>query len=154
MGDHPLTDLQPAPNWTVKDVLEDITNDTINLSSTTIAPVIAEKNIQLDDISQPYVAFATPPPSAPPWSGSTVNCHQIPASTSMDAGICRMMTKLNLETVDWQVQCRINLDGGANRSVTNNRKMLVNVRNIKKIPMAGVSDTGPAIHCTAIGYLP
>ena len=45
-------------------------------------------------------------------------------------------------------------DNGANRSVTNNRRLLVNFQPIKPYPIHGVSADGPALHCTAVGYLP
>jgi hypothetical protein len=48
----------------------------------------------------------------------------------------------------------IHVDGGANRSVTNNPDILTGYKNIKRYPLSGVSGDGPAIHCTGMGYLP
>ena len=49
---------------------------------------------------------------------------------------------------------RIHIDGGANRSITNDRNMLVRYRNIKKYPMSGVAAGEPALICTGIGFIP
>ncbi len=46
------------------------------------------------------------------------------------------------------------MDGGANRSVTNDATILTGYRNIKKYAMNGVSAEGPAIQCTGLGLLP
>ena len=48
----------------------------------------------------------------------------------------------------------LHVDGGANRSITNDRTQLIRYRNIKKYPMAGVAADEPALMCTGIGYLP
>ena len=48
----------------------------------------------------------------------------------------------------------IQIDGGANRSITNNADILINFRNIKRYAMAGISDNNPAIYCTGKGLLP
>jgi hypothetical protein len=52
------------------------------------------------------------------------------------------------------VNLRVHVDGGANRSLTNDKNQLINFKNIKKYPMAGVSCDGPALICTGVGYLP
>jgi hypothetical protein len=49
---------------------------------------------------------------------------------------------------------RVHVDGGANRSLTNNKSQLLHFKNIKKYPMAGVSSDGPVLVCTSVGYLP
>jgi hypothetical protein len=49
---------------------------------------------------------------------------------------------------------RIHIDGGANRSVTNDVSILTGYRNIKKYAMNGVSAEGLAIQCTGLGLLP
>ncbi len=49
---------------------------------------------------------------------------------------------------------RVHVDGGANRSITNNKDQLINYKNIKKYPMSGVSAEGPALVCTGVGYFP
>mmetsp|Transcript_29198 Transcript_29198/g.41777 ORF Transcript_29198/g.41777 Transcript_29198/m.41777 type:complete len:656 (+) Transcript_29198:922-2889(+) len=49
---------------------------------------------------------------------------------------------------------RVHVDGGANRSITNNKNQLIKYKNIKKYPMSGVSSEGPALVCTGVGYFP
>jgi dUTP pyrophosphatase len=49
---------------------------------------------------------------------------------------------------------RIQVDGGANQSVTNDISILTGFRNIKRYAMSGVSSKGPAIHCTGMGFIP
>jgi len=49
---------------------------------------------------------------------------------------------------------RIHIDGGANRSITNDRNLLVRYRNIKKYPMSGVAAGAPALVCTGLGFIP
>jgi hypothetical protein len=51
-------------------------------------------------------------------------------------------------------QIRVQVDGGANRSITNDKSYLLQFRNIKKYPMLGVNADGPALMCTGLGYLP
>jgi len=58
------------------------------------------------------------------------------------------MAQLNTDSI------RIHVDGGANRSITNNKEHLINYKNIKKYPMSGVSAEGPALVCTGLGYFP
>ena len=45
-------------------------------------------------------------------------------------------------------------DGGANRSVTNNKHQLINFQPIQPYPVSGVAEGQPAIHCTGKGLLP
>jgi hypothetical protein len=49
---------------------------------------------------------------------------------------------------------RLHIDGGANMSITNDANLLINYRNIKKFPIAGVSGETPALYATGMGYLP
>jgi dUTP pyrophosphatase len=45
-------------------------------------------------------------------------------------------------------------DGGANRSVTSSKDLLVHYRDIDPYPINGVQKGDPAIYCTGTGYLP
>ena len=45
-------------------------------------------------------------------------------------------------------------DSGANRSVTNNKQLLVHYKAIRPYAIKGINDNSAAIHCTGIGYLP
>jgi hypothetical protein len=49
---------------------------------------------------------------------------------------------------------RVHIDGGANRSITNDCSLLINYKNVRKYPMNGVSSEGPALICTGVGFLP
>ena len=64
-----------------------------------------------------------------------------------------MQTKWSLATTI-PSNIRIHVDGGANRSITNDRSQLIKYRNIKKYPMSGVAAGEPALICTGLGYLP
>ena len=47
---------------------------------------------------------------------------------------------------------RVHVDGGANRSLTNNKNQLINYKNIKKYPMSGISSEGPDLVCIGVGF--
>ncbi len=49
---------------------------------------------------------------------------------------------------------RVHIDGGANRSITNDISLLSNFKNIKRYSMQGVAANEPALYCTDIGLLP
>lgn len=49
---------------------------------------------------------------------------------------------------------QVQVDGGANRSVTNDHSILTGFCYIKKYPLNGISGDGPAVYCTGMGYLP
>jgi len=49
---------------------------------------------------------------------------------------------------------KIQIDGGANRSITNNINNLINVQHINPYPIYGVSGEAEALQCTAKGFLP
>ena len=49
---------------------------------------------------------------------------------------------------------RVHVNGGANRSLTNDKSQLINFKNIKKYSLVEVSADGPALPCTAVGLLP
>ena len=45
-------------------------------------------------------------------------------------------------------------DGGANQYCANNKKLLIDFKEIDPYPIQGVEENTVAIHCTGIGYLP
>ena len=45
------------------------------------------------------------------------------------------------------------MDSGANTCVTNNRRLLQHYKNTKSIPVAGVSNSGPACYIQGYGYM-
>jgi len=80
-----------------------------------------------------------------------------PLSTTEDltpTAVARLLQKALVLSDLPYTTIQVQVDGGANRSITNNRSYLLNFRNIKKYPMNGVNAEGPALMCTGIGYLP
>jgi dUTP pyrophosphatase len=51
-------------------------------------------------------------------------------------------------------QYQIQVDSGANVSVTNNESLLINFKHIKRHALSGVTADQPALFATGIGYLP
>ena len=45
-------------------------------------------------------------------------------------------------------------DGGANRSVTNYKNILIHYKSIEPYPINGINSNEPAIHCIGFGYIP
>ena len=52
-----------------------------------------------------------------------------------------------------ELNIRMHLDGGANRSVTDDLRLLHNIRNIPKYEMHGAQKGEPSITCTKIGFI-
>ena len=52
------------------------------------------------------------------------------------------------------IRVRVHVDGGANRSITNDKTQLIRFKNIKKYPMSGVAAGEAALVCTGLGYFP
>jgi len=52
-----------------------------------------------------------------------------------------------------ELNLRMHLDGGANRSVTDDIRLLHNVRNIPEYIMHGAQKDNPIIYCNKVGYL-
>jgi hypothetical protein len=85
-----------------------------------------------------------------------LNLNILPSPTEIisNKAMARLIqTKWALST---NIPCniRMHVDGGANRSITNDRTQLIRYRNIKKYPMSGVAAGEPALVCTGLGYLP
>lgn len=122
----------------------------------------AAENMEIN----PTHTHLTPDEYSPP----PPDCYDIPNNTTETApddeyflkqdltptphikAVARAMTKTNTATLPENV--RVHVDGGANRSVTNNIHCLTGYRDIKKYPLNGVSGDGPAVYCTGVGYLP
>jgi hypothetical protein len=49
---------------------------------------------------------------------------------------------------------KIHIDGGANRSLTNDITLLHDFKYIKKYAMNGINSDSPALYCTGVGLLP
>lgn len=66
----------------------------------------------------------------------------------------RLMTNAANTALQTNATYQLHIDGGANRSITNDSSILLNYRNIKPYTMSGVNKDEAAIICTGIGYLP
>ena len=66
----------------------------------------------------------------------------------------RIMRRAMSTPLPSNVSYRLHIDGGANMSITNDTNLLINYRNIRKQPIAGISDDSPALYATGAGYLP
>jgi len=66
----------------------------------------------------------------------------------------RIMRQAMSSTRPYADSYRLHIDGGANMSITNEESLLINFKNIKKHPIAGVSQDAPALFATGVGYLP
>ena len=74
----------------------------------------------------------------------------------LDNKLQRMVQKNNgLYRIHINTSNSMQNDGGANRSVTNNKNMLIGYQSIDPYPIGGVNEeNGPAILCTGKGYIP
>ena len=64
------------------------------------------------------------------------------------------LSKLPTATGIYRNAIRMQNDGGANRSVTNQRHLLIHFEEISPYPISGVKDGEAALHCTGKGYIP
>ena len=53
-----------------------------------------------------------------------------------------------------RITIQVQLDGGANRSLTNDKSILHNYKEIARYPMMGIKDNDVALTCTGKGYIP
>jgi transposase InsO family protein len=111
-------------------------------NSPSIAP--SEDPTPISPASQPTTIIQVP-------NDTCFTVHEYPALA--DDATVRLITHHPGMYQLQQHTIRVHVDGGANRSVTNNSNILTHFRNIKKYAMQGVAD-GPAIHCTAMGFFP
>lgn len=65
-----------------------------------------------------------------------------------------IMREAMSKTLPGFVLFRLQVDGGAYLSVTNNIKLLIHVKQIKRHAIGGVAEGHPALYATAVGYLP
>lgn len=86
-------------------------------------------------------------------SPMTVHPLQGPETGTMKA-TARLLQKASGAINPPTTTIQVHVDGGANRSITNNTDYLLRFRNIKKYPMSGVAAGDAALICTGMGYLP
>jgi hypothetical protein len=98
------------------------------------------------------ITYETPPPQC--ITNDTTLLHEIETATqpwvNATARLLQQPTTIKYPTTPIRVQ----IDGGANRSITNDITILSSFRNIKRYAMNGVAVDGPALYCTGLGLLP
>ena len=163
----------PAPNWDVKDVINQIqeelseTNNNQNnlrptirycaftpttLSEDTDTTDTKDKltnNITDTPITQNHTEQIFIEPQAPLIPLEDANTHKYKTKSTT-----RIMRKAINKELPAIVEFRLHLDGGANLSVTPNHELLINFRRIRKHAISGVAEGAPALYATGIGYLP
>jgi hypothetical protein len=80
--------------------------------------------------------------------------HHLPEPGDLCIPIVRMMQCVAFQADHPTKPFRIHIDGGLNRSVTNDTSLLIHYRNIKKMEINGASNEGPILTCIGKGYLP
>jgi len=80
--------------------------------------------------------------------------HQLYRNTKYnDPSIVRLLQRAKNTPFHVGENIQLHIDGGANRSITNNHKILIIYCNIKPYYMLSASE-GDNIKCTAVGYIP
>jgi hypothetical protein len=82
-----------------------------------------------------------------------------PSRKTMQGQMRKLQTKHNIVNTKNATgiyrQClRMQNDGGANRSITNQKHLLLSYEDIVPYPITGVKDGEPALFCTGKGYMP
>lgn len=156
MYSEPVVELDPAPNyWKIDDVLAHLqeTNEKYKL----------HPNLQPEKIYHINPTIASLPVSKM-GMGDQQQCpeilhqpgviHQLSTYDNTGTkGIARTLNHRRIHPLSIPT-VRVHVDGGANRSITNDSGHLLSYRNIKKYPMAGVAAGEAALMCTGVGYLP
>jgi hypothetical protein len=120
-------------------VLQDTPSFSVAHSSTEIKPTASE---------DPKVAIAaSPTPPIIPIMDDTASRYHRRASI-------RLMRRAMSVQAPAFTQYQIQVDSGANVSVTNNESLLINFKHIKRHALSGVTADQPALFATGIGYLP
>ncbi len=125
----------PAPNWTVTDVIRTLLNDGVMC---TFQPTLIPDN---DEFKNPqHLQFVTdfinnPTPLSPFSIRYYIHKDQLP---------------LPSHTISYQIQ----LDGGANRSITPCQDLLLRYKPTNSYPIYGVNKEDVALNCVGRGYLP
>jgi hypothetical protein len=132
----------PAPNW-IQHVLQ-----------------TAHENLTQDDKTTnppPPIAWAAEDDQTNPTTNTNktdpLQIHDLVENISQKAALhtIRRVYK-NLKFTNKPIT--IHIDGGANRSVTNDITILSNYKDIPKYQITGVAGDTPAIYCTGKGILP
>mmetsp|Transcript_4433 Transcript_4433/g.6563 ORF Transcript_4433/g.6563 Transcript_4433/m.6563 type:complete len:168 (+) Transcript_4433:429-932(+) len=159
----------PAPNyesWTPNDAIAHIQSEAesadFNLAATirtcNLPPTSPDATTDLECApttwstdDRDHVVYE-PIPIQPDAPRVTLPYHE---NMNKDRTTKKLMRKaMSQQYVPHTSSFRLHIDGGANISITNNEHLLINYKNIKRQPIAGVSDAASALHATGIGYLP
>ena len=129
-------DPDPAPDWNIQDLLTVAVNDLIPEMYTPGSNDNRNTGPMEEDTT--YVNQCEIP--------TQIFDHSIPT-------IKMLQHTQSHEPQEMPPHFIVQLDGGANRSITNNPNLLHHFRNIRRYAMAGISDGAPALYCTGKGYL-
>jgi dUTP pyrophosphatase len=128
-----------APNWTVKDVIHMVRNDGGRYPQIIIMPT--------DPPDQSYEDTNTP---------TRIEFYHDYADITGIGTVPRAPNYIRHSQAHSPIttQIKIQIDGGANCSITNNINTLIQVQHIEPYPIYGVSSDAAALQYTAKGYLP
>jgi hypothetical protein len=146
--DMPTVTPDPAPNWTITDVLDDITYSNIHPQ---FCPHIPDVRVQYhDELIQNQTPAANE--SLPQFNDDSI--HQLPTPGEIGIPTLRMMQSVAFQANHPTKPFQLHIDGGSNRSVTDDKSLLIHYRKIRKTTMNGASQEGPILTCIGEGYLP
>ncbi len=158
--------IPPSPNWEFTDIRDEIDNDTIKICTLNhCTDIITEHESITDTLNTPTCIpfpmdvdgnkeYIPPAPNITHDSGLTHSLVTNATSHITENNVVHIFQHALNHPTPIDKSFWIHIDGGANRSVTNDSSMLVSYKNIRSIPMDGVSADGPAITCTGMGFLP
>jgi len=87
-------------------------------------------------------------------STKTIITHDIPTSdTTCTIAMIHLLTHAATQGIPIHQTLRLHIDGGANRSITNDKSLLIKYKNIKKHYMSSAAGDND-IACTGLGYIP
>jgi len=137
----------PAPNWEPLDILCHL--DTLQHNPDTIHPTYQNEPPCL---STPKLHTNLSDLHLKPWQATQTCTTLLPLNlTSIKTNTIRHV-KPSIQTIAIPHQhMQINIDGGANRSITNNKTILLKFRNFKWYSIDGIAADGPVIQCTSKG---
>jgi hypothetical protein len=124
----------PAPNWTVSDVIRTLRNDGVMNLFQIKSPDHAEPKIIQ------HLEFAT----------DIINTSTQTSPFSVRYYTSQTPPGPNSPTIPIKIQ----IDGGANRSITSRRDLLHHFKQTTAYPIYGVNKDDVALQCIGRGYLP
>jgi hypothetical protein len=143
----PTVTPDPAPNRTIAEVIETVKHNNLHPQYCTHIPDV---RVQIDDDSTLQHTMEGDVTS--PLDDSAI--HLLPEHAEQRIPTFRMMQQVAFQVEHPTKPFHIHIDGGSNRSVSNDRSLLIHYRNIKKTTMNCASQEGPILTCTGERYLP